>query len=88
MKIDHIAILVEDIEDALPFWRDALGLELAANVKKLKPKVPEWPSCPPGKAKSNSSSPRMRTPAWDVTCKNAAAGCTTFAWKCPISKPP
>ena len=28
MKLNHVAILVEDIEDALPFWRDALGLEL------------------------------------------------------------
>lgn len=27
MKINHIAILVEEIENALPFWRDALGLE-------------------------------------------------------------
>ncbi|MBN2043813.1 MAG: methylmalonyl-CoA epimerase [Anaerolineales bacterium] len=27
-KLNHIAILVEDIEAALPFWRDALGLEL------------------------------------------------------------
>lgn len=28
-KINHIAILVEDIENALPFWQDALGLQLA-----------------------------------------------------------
>ena len=28
-KINHIAILVENIETALPFWRDALGLKLA-----------------------------------------------------------
>ncbi len=28
-KINHIAILVEDIESALPFWRDALGLQLS-----------------------------------------------------------
>jgi methylmalonyl-CoA/ethylmalonyl-CoA epimerase len=28
-KINHIAILVENIETALPFWQDALGLELA-----------------------------------------------------------
>jgi methylmalonyl-CoA/ethylmalonyl-CoA epimerase len=28
-KINHIAILVEDIEDTLAFWRDALGLRLA-----------------------------------------------------------
>ncbi len=27
-KIAHVAILVEDIDDALKFWRDALGLEL------------------------------------------------------------
>ena len=27
-KIAHVAILVEDIEEALKFWRDALGLEL------------------------------------------------------------
>ncbi len=28
-KLNHIAILVEQIEDALPFWRDALGLTLS-----------------------------------------------------------
>lgn len=27
-RIDHIAIVVDDIEGALSFWRDALGLEL------------------------------------------------------------
>jgi methylmalonyl-CoA/ethylmalonyl-CoA epimerase len=27
-RIDHIAIVVEDLESALGFWRDALGLEL------------------------------------------------------------
>ncbi|MBE9524881.1 MAG: VOC family protein, partial [Chloroflexi bacterium] len=28
-KIDHTAIVVEDIEESLGFWRDALGLELS-----------------------------------------------------------
>jgi methylmalonyl-CoA/ethylmalonyl-CoA epimerase len=28
-KIDHIAIVVEDIDNALGFWRDALGLSLS-----------------------------------------------------------
>jgi len=28
-RIDHMAILVEDIESALQFWRDALGLTVA-----------------------------------------------------------
>jgi methylmalonyl-CoA/ethylmalonyl-CoA epimerase len=27
-RIDHIAIVVNDIEEALEFWRDGLGLEL------------------------------------------------------------
>ena len=27
-RIDHIAVVVDDIENALAFWRDALGLEL------------------------------------------------------------
>lgn len=27
-RLDHIAIVVDDIEGALGFWRDALGLEL------------------------------------------------------------
>ncbi len=27
-RIDHIAIVVEDIDSALGFWREALGLEL------------------------------------------------------------
>jgi methylmalonyl-CoA/ethylmalonyl-CoA epimerase len=28
-KIDHIAIVVPDIDEALTFWRDALGLDLS-----------------------------------------------------------
>lgn len=28
-KIDHIAIVVPEIDEALGFWRDALGLELS-----------------------------------------------------------
>ncbi|TAK13993.1 MAG: methylmalonyl-CoA epimerase [Anaerolineae bacterium] len=28
-RIDHIAIVVEDIDQALGFWRDALGLDLS-----------------------------------------------------------
>lgn len=28
MRIDHVAIVVDDIEQALHFWRDALGLDV------------------------------------------------------------
>ena len=27
-RIDHIAVLVDDLENTLKFWRDALGMEL------------------------------------------------------------
>ena len=27
-RINHVAIVVEDIDDSLAFWRDALGIEL------------------------------------------------------------
>jgi methylmalonyl-CoA/ethylmalonyl-CoA epimerase len=27
-KINHVALVVEDIDDALTFWQDALGIEL------------------------------------------------------------
>ena len=28
IKINHIALVVEDIDDALGFWRDSLGIAL------------------------------------------------------------
>lgn len=28
IKVNHIAVVVEDVETALSFWRDALGLDL------------------------------------------------------------
>ena len=45
-KINHIAILVEDIETALPFWQDALGLELSKleEVEAEKAKVAFFPA--------------------------------------------
>ena len=30
LKVHHLAVVVEDLEQALKFWRDALGLELKA----------------------------------------------------------
>jgi len=45
-RINHIAILVEDIEKALPFWQDALGLELAEieEVEAEKARVAFFPT--------------------------------------------
>jgi methylmalonyl-CoA/ethylmalonyl-CoA epimerase len=40
-QIDHIAIVVNDTESALSFWRDVLGLELdhVANISEQKSEV-------------------------------------------------
>jgi methylmalonyl-CoA/ethylmalonyl-CoA epimerase len=40
-KINHVAIAVDDFEEALTFWRDALGLELdhVEDVPSQKSKV-------------------------------------------------
>jgi methylmalonyl-CoA/ethylmalonyl-CoA epimerase len=45
-RINHIAILVEDIEKALPFWQDALGLELSdlEEVEAEKARVAFFPT--------------------------------------------
>ena len=45
-KINHIAILVEDIEKSLPFWQDALGLELTEleEVEAEKARVAFFPT--------------------------------------------
>ena len=32
-KINHLAILVDDMQDSLGFWRDALGLEVAEQIE-------------------------------------------------------
>jgi methylmalonyl-CoA/ethylmalonyl-CoA epimerase len=32
MRIDHIAVLVDDLEAASGFWRDALGIELTVTA--------------------------------------------------------
>jgi methylmalonyl-CoA/ethylmalonyl-CoA epimerase len=33
IQIDHIAVVVEDMDEALAFWRDALGLPLAGEER-------------------------------------------------------
>jgi methylmalonyl-CoA/ethylmalonyl-CoA epimerase len=39
MKINHIAIVVEDVNTALAFWRDALGLPLQHSVRNAEEAV-------------------------------------------------
>ncbi len=41
LKLDHIGIAVKDLDEALPFWRDVMGLEPAGTeiVEEQKVKV-------------------------------------------------
>lgn len=41
LKLDHIGIAVKSLDDALPFWRDVLGLEAAGieTVEEQKVRV-------------------------------------------------
>ena len=43
-RIDHIAVLVEDIDTAAAFWRDALGIELT-HTRMCRLKWHRSPSC-------------------------------------------
>jgi methylmalonyl-CoA/ethylmalonyl-CoA epimerase len=49
-RIDHIAIVVEDIEKTLEFWRDALGLELA-DVEEVPEQKSQVAFLPVGESK-------------------------------------
>jgi len=39
IKINHLAIVVENIDSSLPFWRDALGLPLGETKDVLQEEV-------------------------------------------------
>lgn len=39
MKIEHIGIATQSLDDALPFWRDALGLEVVETEEVAEQKV-------------------------------------------------
>ena len=47
IRIDHIAILVEDLDGPLSFWRDALGLELT-HVRDMPAELAEIAFLPTG----------------------------------------
>ena len=47
IRIDHVAILVEDLDGPLSFWRDALGLELT-HVRDMPAELAEIAFLPTG----------------------------------------
>lgn len=35
-RIHHVAIVVDDLEKAIPFWRDGLGMQISSQKENLK----------------------------------------------------
>jgi methylmalonyl-CoA/ethylmalonyl-CoA epimerase len=74
-QINHIAILVDDIDSALVFWRDALGLELS-HVEDVADQQSVVAFLPSGQSEIE-----LVKPTTNVEC-------TTFASRWTTSKPP
>ena len=53
-RIHHVAVVVDDMEKSLSFWRDALGRTCPRSVT-CPNKNPRWPSYPGAKARSSWS---------------------------------
>ena len=59
-KIDHIAIVVSDIDQALTFWRDALGLELT-HVEEVAGQAVQVAFLPTGESEVELVKPTIET---------------------------
>jgi methylmalonyl-CoA/ethylmalonyl-CoA epimerase len=49
LRVHHLAVVVEDMERALTFWRDALGLELAG-IREVPEQASQVAFLPAGEA--------------------------------------
>lgn len=79
-KLNHIAIVVRDIEESLKFWEESLGLTLD-HIEVVPSRIPESLSSPSATAKLSWCSPPAMKPVWLHTSKNEVKACTIFAWK-------
>lgn len=57
-RIDHVAILVPDLDGPLSFWRDALGLELT-HVQEVPAELAEVAFLPAGESEIELVHPTM-----------------------------
>ena len=86
LRIDHVAILVGDLETTLSFWCEALGMELA-QTKEIPAEMAEIAFLPTGGSEGRAgAADNGRLLGWRVTWKSAARACTTFVWKWTIWK--
>jgi methylmalonyl-CoA/ethylmalonyl-CoA epimerase len=77
-RIDHIAIVVEDIEQPLGFWKDALGLELT-HVEQVPSQESIVAFLPSGESEIELVKPTSPTSGVAKYLAKRGPGCTTFA---------
>lgn len=84
-RIDHIAIVVEDIESTLGFWRDALGLELA-HIEDVPDQKSLVAFLPVGGTEIELVRPTTDNSGVAKYLQNAGRACTISAWRWTISR--
>ena len=83
-KLNHIAIVVEDIEQALAVYRDGIGLHVE-NVTEEPAEAVRVAYLPTATGEIELIQPTRVLPnIW----QRKGRGCTTSAWKWMTSKPP
>ena len=85
-KVHHVGIVVRSADDALGFYRDALGLPVSVD-RVIEDQGSAASSSPAATPRSSCLSPRATTPASRASSKAAARACTTSASN-PTTAPP
>jgi catechol 2,3-dioxygenase-like lactoylglutathione lyase family enzyme len=80
IRVHHLAVVVPDLEQALRFWRDALGL-LVSHIEEVPEQASQIAFLPAGEAEIELVHPTRASPA---TWPSAAPGCTTSACRSRI----
>lgn len=84
-KINHVAIVVKDIEKSLEFWETALGLKLH-HVEDVPSQASKVAFIPVGESEIELVNLPRKILAWRGTWKNAVKDCITFVLRLMTSK--
>ena len=87
--IDHVAVVVRDIDEALPRYRQLFGLTAPDGIQAVTAQAVRLcflPTGPPLRRASSSSSPPTTRVAWLASSPRAARVCTMSASAPPTSR--
>ena len=86
-RIDHIAIVVENLDKALEVYRDALGMTVTA-IKEMPEQDVKMAFLPTGDSEIEILEPiHPDSGIAKYLAKRAARGCITSAWRWTTSRP-